>query len=268
MNFERKSHYDIDDLLRIMSLLRGAGGCPWDREQDHRTLRKNLIEEAYEVAEAIDNKDPLLLREELGDLLLQIVFHAQIEAEAGVFTFSDVCNEICQKLIQRHPHVFGDLVVDKADQVLRNWEEIKHKQKGNTSGTTRIKAVPQTLPALMRASKIQSRAAQVGFDFADVSGAITALESETEELKAAIQSGDANALGEELGDLLFSVVNVARFIQVEPEESLTRASEKFVARFEQVETLAEVEGIDLKTASIESLDTLWNQAKAKLYYKD
>ena len=190
VDFTPKDAYGIADLVEIVRLLRAPGGCPWDREQDHHTIRKNLIEETYEVAEAIDLEDRALLREELGDLLLQVVLHAQMEAEAGTFDFSGVCNDICQKLIVRHPHVFGQVSAKDTDEVLKNWEAIKQRTKGQTTAAQTLESVPKTLPALMRAEKLQKRAAKTGFDYPDLQWAVGDLESELREVKEAIAKGD------------------------------------------------------------------------------
>lgn len=260
-NFEFKEKYSIEDLLRIMEILRSPGGCPWDAEQTHESIKKSLIEETYEVIEAINKNDKDLLLEELGDVLLQVVFHSQMEKEAGVFDFSDVADGICKKLIERHPHVFGEVKVSSTDEVLSNWDDIKRKSKGQkTQGSSMLK-VPKELPALMRAQKIQSKAKKAGFDWDDVSGAFDALESEIKELKTAVNSENSDAVEDEFGDVLFSCVNIARFIGVDSEQSLSRANDKFMSRFLIVEKLAEERGIDMKNTPIDELDKLWDEAK-------
>ena len=261
MNFEFKENYRISDLLQIMRILRGEGGCPWDREQTHQSIRRNFIEETYEVAEAIDNGDTALLLEELGDVLLQVVFHTQMEAEQGTFSFDDVCDGICKKLILRHPHIFGDVTAETPDEVLKNWDEIKKQEKGQKTQSDAVRSVPKTLPALMRGAKVQQRAAKTGFDYPDLSDALGDLESELAELKEAISGGDRAAVDEEFGDLLFSCVNVSRFLHLDAEECLTRSTEKFICRFSEVEKLAEQNGTDMKTASLDELNQLWAQAK-------
>ncbi len=261
VDFEFKGKYSIQDLLKIMELLRGPGGCPWDAEQNHESIRNSFIEETYEVIEAINKQDRELLLEELGDVLLQVVFHTQMEKEIGSFDFDDVCDGICKKLIERHPHVFGDVSVSGTDDVLSNWDTIKRKSKGQkTQGSSMLK-VPKELPALMRAEKIQSKAKKAGFDWDNVSGAFDALESEIAELREAIASGNADAVDGEFGDMLFSCVNISRFIGVDSELSLTRANEKFISRFLVVERLAAERGIDMKSTPIEELDKLWDEAK-------
>lgn len=261
MEFLQKSNYSIDDLLRIMQLLRSPGGCPWDKQQTHQSIRKNFIEETYEVAEAIDNNDSELLKEELGDVLLQVVFHAQMESENGTFDFNDVADGICKKLIIRHPHIFSDVVADTPQEVLRNWEDIKQKQKGQKTQSEALNSVPKTLPSLMRSEKVQHRAAKVGFDYPDWKRAFLDMRSEVEELDEAVCEGKRDLIEEELGDLLFSVVNVSRFLKVDPERALEKACDKFIARFSKVESLASQRGIEMASAGIDLLDTLWGEVK-------
>ena len=263
-DFNFKDKYGFEDLAGIMALLRSGTGCPWDREQTHKSIRANFIEETYEVIEAIDNDDAPLLKEELGDVLLQIVFHAQMEKEKGIFDISDVIDGICQKLIIRHPHVFGEVKVENSEQVLKNWDEIKKQTKGQKSQTEVIKTIPRVLPALMRSYKVQQRAAKVGFDWQEVSGALSKTHEELEELEQAIAQGDSANSKEELGDLLFAAVNVSQFINAEPEEALTAACNKFIARFSIVEKLAQQQGRGMNEMSLEELDKLWNRAKSEL----
>ena len=260
-DFEFKSRYSIEDLLEIMRLLRSDDGCPWDREQTHESIRKSLIEETYEVIEAINKKDNALLCEELGDVLLQVVFHSQMSKEKGEFDFSDVADGICKKLVERHPHVFGEVKADTSEEVLSNWEEIKNKSKHRDTVTDTMLSVPRELPALMRSAKLQSKAKKAGFDWDTVDGALEKLDEEVTELKAAIRNGDRDNCFEELGDLLFSAVNVSRFIDCDAEEALTAASDKFLNRFSQVEALASERGIDMKNSSLEQLDLLWEEVK-------
>lgn len=264
-DFTFKQKYTVEDLVTIMRLLRSENGCPWDKVQTHESIRKNLIEETYEAVEAIDRKDSHLLCEELGDVLMQVVFHAQIEAEKQVFDFSDVADGVCKKLIERHPHVFGDVQVDSAEEVLVNWDAIKSASKQRNTVTDKMLAVPRQLPALMRAEKVQGRASKVGFDWDSADGAFEKLTEESAELKAAASEADKPHIEEELGDLLFSAVNVARFLKVDPEEALTRATDKFQNRFSVVESLAGERGIDIQSASLETLDRLWDEAKEVLH---
>lgn len=263
MDFIAKDQYGIHDLLEIMKLLRSPDGCPWDRVQTHQSIRKNFLEETCEVLEAIDLENAELLKEELGDVLLQVVFHAQMEQEAGRFTFDEVCDGICKKLIHRHPHIFSDEKADTPEQVLRNWEEIKKQEKRQTTQAQALNSVPKTLPALMRGEKVQARAAKVGFDYEDAAGAMKDLRSEVDELSEAIASGRREEIWEELGDLLFSVANVARFVKVDSEQALGNATDKFIRRFTQVERLADARGIDMKESGMDVLDNLWQEAKIK-----
>lgn len=261
MEFERKAHYTIADLCRIMQLLRSENGCPWDRVQTHESIRKNLIEETYEAVEAIDCKNSDMLKEELGDVLLQVVFHAQMEAEEGRFTFDDVADGICQKMIVRHPHIFSDTKADSVDEVLDNWNQIKQETKGRKTATETLNAVPKQLPALMRSEKVQSRARKAGFDYCDVQAAYAELRSELDELNDAMRDRDSAHIAEEIGDTLFAAVNVARFYDMDPEELLTRSCDKFISRFAKVEAQAMAEQIELKQADEETLGRLWNAAK-------
>ena len=263
VDFIRKESYNVQDLVEIMKLLRAPDGCPWDAEQTHESIKKNLIEETYEVIEAINKKDNDLLCEELGDLLMQVVFHAQMEAEEGTFDFDTVADGVCKKLIERHPHVFGDVSISGVDDVLTNWDAIKRKTKKQKTTTESMLSVPRELPALMRATKLQKKAADVGFDWSEVSGALEKLEEEIAELRQAISNNDKENMSEELGDVLFSAVNVSRFIKVDAEESLTAASDKFLSRFTKVENLAAERGIDMKSVGIDELDKLWDEAKSK-----
>lgn len=263
VDFNRKESYNVQDLVEIMKLLRAPGGCPWDASQTHESIKKDLIEETYEVIEAINKNDKVLLCEELGDLLMQVVFHAQMEAEAEVFDFDTVADGICKKLIERHPHVFGDVSVSDVDDVLTNWDAIKRRTKNQKTTTESMLSVPRELPALMRATKLQKKAAGVGFDWSDVSGALDKLEEEIAELRQAISNSDKENTVEELGDVLFSAVNVSRFIKADAEEALTSASDKFLSRFTVVEELAAERGIDMKSAGIDELDKLWDETKSK-----
>lgn len=264
VNFNFKDKYDINDLLEIMELLRSPGGCPWDAEQTHESIRNSFIEETYEVIEAINKNDRELLLEELGDVLLQVVFHAQMEKEKDSFDFSDVCDGICKKLVERHPHVFGSVNVENTDEVLKNWDDIKRKSKGQKTQGSSMEKIPRELPALMRAEKIQSKAKKAGFDWDEIDGALEALESEIKELKDAMKNGSFDEVDAEMGDVLFSCVNVSRFLKVDPELALTRSNEKFISRFLEVERLANERGINMKEETIEELDKLWNQAKINL----
>ena len=261
-NFQFKDKYNVYDLVDIIRILRSPGGCPWDIEQTHESIRKSLIEETYETIEAINKKSLPMLREELGDVLMQVIFHSQIETEKGNFTIDDVADENAKKMIERHPHVFGTVNVDGVEDVLTNWDAIKRKTKNQKTVSESIDSVPRELPALMRADKVQHKAAKVGFDWSDVSGALDKLTEEIAELKAAIENKDSENAFEELGDVLFSAVNVSRFIDVDSEEALTAATDKFSARFKKVEALAKARGIEMKSSSLEELDRLWDEAKS------
>ncbi|MGN0641718.1 MAG: nucleoside triphosphate pyrophosphohydrolase [Huintestinicola sp.] len=261
MDFEFKEKYDINDLLRIMEILRSENGCPWDREQDHKSIRKDFLEEVYEVCEAIDLDDSELLREELGDVLLQVVFHARIEEEQGHFAFADSVNDVCKKLIVRHPHVFGDVTVSDSGEVLKNWNDIKQKTKGQETYTDTLKSVCTALPALMRAQKTAQRAKRAGMDFPDPESALDSLRSEIEEVSEAAASGSGDALAEELGDMLFAAVNAVRLYGYDAEELLTRATDKFTDRFEKTEKLIRCEGKDMRSLDIKTLDAYWQKAK-------
>ena len=262
IDFVRKNAYGIKDLLNVVAILRKPDGCPWDREQTHATLRRGLLEEAYEVIEAIEEENPAHLQEELGDVLLQVVFHAQIEQELGVFDFDAVCDAICKKLIFRHPHVFGDAAVDDTNQVLANWEELKKQEKGQQSVSESMEAVARSLPALWRAEKVQSKAAKVGFDWHEPQGALDKLGEELGELQAAMDAGESAQMKDELGDVLFTAVNLARKLGIDPEETLTAATDKFQDRFAQAETQADK---PLKELDDAAWDKLWEQAKKESY---
>lgn len=256
-----KKKFNIDDLLEIMRDLRKPGGCPWDREQDHHSIRNDFIEETYEAIDAIDRESTVDMCEELGDVLLQVVFHSQIEAEKNGFDFQDVCDGICKKLIERHPHVFGEISVKNSRDVLENWDMIKQKSKHQTTFTDTLKSVPMSFPALMRADKVQKRAKKAGFDWDNVKDASKKLDEELEEFKEALLENDGTHAEEEFGDLLFSMVNVSRFMGINSEKALHAATDKFINRFEKTEIIAQKKGIDMKKSSLETLDRLWEEAK-------
>lgn len=259
IDFIRQDSYGLNDLEKIVTILRAPGGCPWDGEQTHESLRRGLIEESCEVIEAINEQNPEHLKEELGDVLLQVVFHADIEREAGRFTLDDVADGICKKLIFRHPHVFGDVQVSGSDEVLVNWDELKREEKHQESYTDTLTSVAKSLPALWRAEKVQKKAKKAGFDWSDAQGAVDKLSEELSELKEAMAQG--TNIHEELGDLLFAAVNVSRFVEADPEEALNAATEKFISRFAKVEALASAQGKDMNEMSLSELDTLWEQVK-------
>ena len=256
-----KDKYTIQDLLDIMARLRAPNGCPWDREQDHKSLKIYLIEEAYEVLEAIDEENPKKLCDELGDLLLQVIFHAQIAKENGQFDFGDVAHGVSAKMINRHRHVFGEEEAETADDVMSIWEKVKKEEKGLDTQTQVLKEVPGNLPALMRSFKVQQKAAQVGFDWDDVDDAMAKVKEEVRELEQAYKNGAADDIEEELGDLLFAVVNVSRFLKVQPELALAATVNKFIRRFEYVEATAAKQGRQLKDMTLKDMDALWDEAK-------
>jgi len=260
--FEFKERYNIDDLIRIVRILRSENGCPWDRVQTHKSIKRDFIEEVYEVIEAIDLESPEMLREELGDVLLQVVFHSQIKTEENTFDFEDICNDICQKLIIRHPHVFGEITVNSCDEVLTNWEHIKQQTKGQTTFTDTLESVPKTFPALMRAQKVGKRASKSGMDFENIKAAVERLKSEVSELEAAVDADDTEHIKEELGDVLFSCTNVARKLDADAELLLTDSTEKFIDRFSKTEGLIRLKGTDMTSLGIDELDIYWEQAKA------
>lgn len=256
-----QSSYPLDPLVQIMKELRGPKGCPWDQEQTHDSLKRYLIEEAYEVIEAIELADMNKLREELGDLLLQIVFHAELASENSAFDMNDVVDSIVHKMRSRHPHVFGKEKLDSAAQVLDNWENIKDREKAEAGERKTLMDVPRGLPALLRAEKIQARASRVGFDWPDVQGAWEKVKEEQGELMEALANGQAGRIEDEFGDLLFALVNVARFLRVDPEEALTKTIDKFIQRFRGMEEVAAKRGLDLNQLDIEQLDDLWEEVK-------
>lgn len=261
MNFEIKDKYDINDLISIIIRLRAPDGCPWDMAQTHETIKKNLIEETYEVIEAINKQSVDGLREELGDVLLQVALHTEMEREKGNFSFDDICNDLCQKLIIRHPHVFGDVVANNVEEALDSWDNVKLITKGIKSQSESMNSIPIELPALMRAQKVQSKAAKVGFDWHNIQGAFDKMQEEINELNIAIEHSSPFEIEDEFGDLLFSCVNISRFLKIDSEEALKGATDKFISRFEIVERLATEKGTSLNSLSIEELDELWDKAK-------
>ena len=259
VNFERKETYSLQDLIEILRILRAPGGCPWDRAQTHLSDRRNFLEEAYEAAEAFDRDDPALMCEELGDMLMQVLFNIHIEEDAGRFTTDDVTDHICKKLIFRHPHVFGTAAADTSEEVLVNWEALKRQEKGQQTTADAMDAVARSLPALWRADKLQSKAARAGFEFADVSGALDKLDEEMRELREAAERG--TNFSEELGDVLFAAVKAGRFLNVDPEDALNATCEKFIARFRRVEEACAARGAGMSSLPLDELTLLWNEAK-------
>lgn len=258
LSMDEVEAYDFRHLEEIVALLRSPDGCPWDREQTHESLKICLIEETYEVLDAIDRKDVDNLIEELGDLIFQVVFHSQIAKEHGEFDIVSVITGVCKKMIHRHPHIFGNVEVSGQKEVLENWEAIKSEEKGLTTYTQLLRDIPSNLPALMRAKKVQKKAGSVGFDWDRIEDVFDKLEEEVAELKEAYLEEDSDAALDELGDVLFATVNVARFLNVEPELALTSTIEKFIDRFEYIEENADG---NIESMSLEEMDKLWNRAK-------
>ena len=262
VNFDNKEHYNVYDLKNVISALRGPGGCPWDAEQTHQSIRRNFLEEAYEAVEAIDEDDASHLCEELGDVLMQVVFHSDIENDAGRFNLDDVADMTVKKLIARHPHVFADVEVSGSNEVIDNWDVIKRVEKNQETVADSLSAVAKSLPGLWRAEKLQKKAAKAGFDWPDISGATDKLYEEFDELIQAAQTGGDTE--EELGDLLFSAVNVARFLNVDPEVALGRSCDKFIKRFQLLEEAALGQGRAIEDMTLDELDKLYDAAKKRL----
>jgi tetrapyrrole methylase family protein / MazG family protein len=246
-------------LIDIMARLRSEDGCAWDRVQTHETLKPYLIEESYEVIEAIDEKDPAKLKEELGDLLIQVVFHAQVAKDAGEFDINDVIEGICSKMVSRHPHVFGDARFDTPEEVVRQWHERK-KEEGKLRDSA-LDGVPKELPSLLRAHRLQSRAAKVGFDWDRVEDVFGKLDEELKEFREALENKNMKGIEGELGDIFFVLVNIARFAGVNAEEALRKTISKFISRFRYIEMKAAEAGMELEGMSLEEMDVLWNEAK-------
>ena len=259
INFVRKPQYGYEDLLEIIRLLRSEDGCPWDKAQTHQSIRRGLLEEAYEAAEAIDNDDPVLLKEELGDVLMQVVFHADIESDAGRFTIDDVCDGVVKKLLFRHPHVFGSECEDSPGSVPVSWDKLKRQEKGQKTVADSMDSVARSLPGLWRAEKLQNKAASAGFEWPDVQGALDKLEEEVGELRRAVEEG--GDVPEELGDVLFAAVKVGRFCACDPEDAVNGTCEKFIRRFRAVENGAAAQGREISQLSLEEMTALWNEAK-------
>ncbi|MGI6334515.1 MAG: nucleoside triphosphate pyrophosphohydrolase [Saccharofermentanales bacterium] len=273
-SFINQDRYAIDDLVEIMAFLRSDRGCPWDREQTHASLKKNLLEEAYEAIDAIDNGIPEKLCDELGDVLLQVVLHAQLAREAGQFDFNDVVRCICRKMISRHTHIFGQDRAASPEEALDTWEKNKLIEKGHTSQAQVLQDVPRVLPSLHRSFKVQQKAAQVGFDWDDASGPLAKINEELEEImkirastQQAVEKGEMRqeiadrAVAGEVGDFLFAAVNYARHLNVQPEIALNQSTEKFIRRFSRVEELAGRQGFAWNEMSLATMNQLWEQAK-------
>jgi tetrapyrrole methylase family protein/MazG family protein len=258
----KEEQQGFDRAMTIMRTLRAPGGCPWDAEQSHDSLKRYLIEECYEVIEAIDKKDDHLLKEELGDLLLQPIFHAAIAEERGAFTIDDVLETLADKLVRRHPHVFGDQEIRTSEEQVANWEKIKKEEKGEERKSA-LSGIPPHMPALMQAQKITEKAARVGFDWEHTDQVYAKVLEELHELEETMVTRDQERMEAELGDLLFAIVNLGRFLAVNPEEALRKTIDRFTTRFGHVEETLHGRGIQLKDASLEEMDLLWNEAKEK-----
>jgi MazG family protein len=246
----------FDELVKIMKKLRGPEGCPWDREQTLETLKKSLIEECYEVLEVMDENNPDELKKELGDLLLQIVFQSEIMDEEGKFNIYDVAESISEKLIRRHPHIFGEITVKNSDEVAKNWEEIKKREKGHEHRVSILDGIPKGLPSLEKAYKIQSKVRKVGFEFENVDDAFDKIFEELSELKEAYRNNEKEEIRAELGDMIFSIVNVSRMLEIDPSSALIETNKKFEQRFRYIE-----EKCNIDDTNIEEMDKLWNEAK-------
>ncbi len=257
----KSSESGIERLLSVVARLRGDGGCPWDREQTLDSLRKYLVEECYELVDAIDGGGIDQHLDELGDVLLQVVLQSEIRKEEKNFCFDDVAHHLSDKLVRRHPHVFGDLKVDRSEEVVRNWVAIKSKEKNNREDKSIADGIPRHLPSLQRAYKIQERASRVGFDWDDIEDVIAKVDEELEEVREALASGDAELFKEELGDLLFAAVNLSRFEKVDPNAALDGASSKFVARFSEVERRIIASGRSMSDCTLGELDAEWDAVK-------
>lgn len=256
LDFLCKESYDLRDFVALVSYLRSPNGCPWDQVQTHESIRRNFLEETYEACEAIDAGDLVHMREELGDVLMQVLFHTDIEREAGHFDIDDVAGAACKKLVYRHPHVFRRDEPDASD-----WDTMKQRERAQTTTAEAMDSVARSLPALWRCDKIQAKAAKTGFEWPDVHAALDKVDEETRELRAAVASGDTEAIGDELGDLLFAAVKVARFAGIDPEQAAHAACEKFIRRFSAMETAAANDGTALEQCTLEQMLTLWQQAK-------
>ncbi|MEG1633318.1 MAG: nucleoside triphosphate pyrophosphohydrolase [Oscillospiraceae bacterium] len=268
VDFVCKESYNLNDYIDLMAYLRSERGCPWDRQQTHESIKRNLLEEAYETYEAIEEGDSEHLCEELGDLLMQVLFHAQMEKESGGFDINAVADAACKKLVHRHPHVFADVSAVTADKVLDNWEKIKRGDRAQETVASVMDGVPKALPALSRIEKIQHKAAKQGFDWPVVQGAMEKLREETDELQQGIDADDLPNIEEEIGDALFSVVNVARFYGIDPENAARKACEKFIRRFRYLENGAAKLGRPLSELSLFEMEEIYQQGRHDLEGKE
>ncbi len=256
--YPTKEKYDISDLLAIMKILRSENGCAWDKEQDHHSIRMNVLEEAYEVMEAIDSNNADLLKEELGDLLLQVVFHAEMENEVGSFAFDDVCDGICKKLIYRHPHVFGNIHVENSAEVLKNWDSLKSKSKGEETSTQRLESVPKLLPALMRGDKVCKRAANTGIECIKPDEAVENIKNSVSKLEKAVSLSDEDDIENKLGEVLFACCNLASLFKKDSENALTNAVNQFIMHFRAMEETALNSGSTIDKTPAEEVKALYS----------
>jgi tetrapyrrole methylase family protein/MazG family protein len=263
MNDKDEQNEGFQHLVDLMATLRGPNGCPWDRKQTPGSLKPFLVEECYEVVDALEDGSPEKIREELGDLLFQIVFHARIAEEQGQFTMADVITGIHEKMVRRHPHVFGDKRLSTDKEVLANWEEIKKKEKGNQDRKSVLEGVPKELPSLLRAHRLQERASRVGFDWTHLKEVLPKLDEEITEFKESLKAEDAGKIEEELGDLFFTLVNVSRFLGVNPDEALRKTISKFIHRFRTIEESAANTGRSLNDMTLDEMEALWQKAKTR-----
>jgi len=254
---------DFNDLVALMARLRGPQGCPWDRKQTAASLKPFLVEECYEVVDALEEGSPDKIKEELGDLLFQIIFHARLAEENGEFTINDVILTIIEKMIRRHPHVFGDATLGTDQEVLANWEEIKKREKGYQERKSILEGIPRHLPSLLRAHSLQERAARVGFDWSRIDEALPKLDEEMAEFKESLKTKDAEDIEEELGDIFFMLVNISRFLGINPEEALRKTISKFIYRFRYIEENAANAGKSLSEMTLNEMEALWQESKGK-----
>lgn len=259
MEFKQKEKYDINDLLEITRILRGENGCVWDREQNHKTIRMNVLEEAYEVMEAIDSDDAAALKEELGDLLFQAVFHCQIEDERGRFKFDDICDDVAKKMIYRHPHVFGTVSVENSDEVLKNWDKLKKKSKEQQTVSDTLDSVPKLLPALMRGAKVGKRVSNAGFDYSDAGQVLEILKQNISDIELAISDNNDEKIDEDFGNILFACCNLSRFIKKDSEKVLTFAINKFIMQFRAIEQGLIEAGKQTEDLSDEQRAEIWSE---------
>lgn len=262
IDFEKKNSYNFSDLLRIMEILRK--NCPWDREQTHDSIKRNFIEETYEVIDAIEERNDANLKEELGDVLLQVVFHTEMAREEGRFNIDDVTTGICEKLIRRHPHIFSDVKAENADEVLENWADIKKQEKSQQTSGDVMKNIAKNLPSPMYAYKVQKEAAKAGFDFENDDGAMDKLREEVSELFEAVKGKNPDEIAEEGGDVMFACINLLRRHKIDPELALMSANKKFISRYLYIEKQARIRyNMPIEELSLEKMDKLWNECKSK-----